>query len=109
MNLTKIFLTLSLASLLGCPAKDEVQPPVERPKTPATVTELPSMPVDHPDIDSLKVLSTGPRRLSVEQLERSVEVIIGGIPEGQFNLDTNLALTLGEPDYLTRTDESLEP
>jgi hypothetical protein len=66
------------------------------------------MPVDHPDMDALSVLSRGPRRMSVEQLERSVETIIG-LPEGVFNLDRTLALTLGEPDYLTVTEESLEP
>lgn len=66
------------------------------------------MPIDHPDIDTLKVLSRGPRRMSVEQLERSIENIIA-IPEGQVDLDRNLAMTLGEPDYLSVTEESLEP
>jgi hypothetical protein len=110
MKASKIALSLSLISLFGCPAEDApIGPPIERPKNPANVIALPSMPVDHPDIASLDVLSRGPRRMSVEQLERSVEVIIGGIPEGQFNLDRTLALTLGEPDYLTVTEESLEP
>ena len=108
MNASKIILSLSLISLLGCPAENEPIQPVEREKTPAVVTELPSMPVDHPDMDALKVLSRGPRRMSVEQLERSVEVIIG-IQEGLFNLDRTLALTLGEADYLTITEETLEP
>ena len=109
MNASKIILSLSLLSLFGCSGKDEPVLPVERPKLPATVTDLGAMPIDHPDIGTLDVLSRGPRRMSVEQLERSVEVIIGGIPEGQFNLDQTLALTLGEPDYLIVTDESLEP
>ena len=110
MRASKIILSLSLISLFGCPAKDGPIQPVEREKTPADVTELPSMPVDHPDIASLGVLSRGPRRMSVEQLERSLEVIIGGaVQPGSFNLDRTLALTLGEPDYLTVTDESLEP
>ena len=106
---SKIFLSLSLVSLFGCPAEDAPITPEEREKTPAVATELPSMPVDHADIESLKVLSRGPRRMSVEQIERSVEVIIGGIPDGEFDLDRTLALTLGEPDYLTITEESLEP
>ena len=108
MKASKIILSLSLSSLFGCPAADQPIQPVEREKTPAVVTELPSMPVDHPDVESLKVLSRGPRRMSVEQLERSLEVIIG-IPDGQFDLDRTLAMTLGEPDYLTVTEESLEP
>jgi hypothetical protein len=105
----KIILSLSLISLFGCPAKDDPMLPVDRPKNPATEIELPSMPVDHPDMASLDVLSRGPRRMSVEQLERSVEVIIGGLPDGSFDLDRTLALTLGEPDYLTITEEVLEP
>ncbi len=109
MNARKIIITLALVPLFGCPANDRlVEPPVERPKAPAIVTVLPSMPVDHPDIADLKVLSRGPRRMSVEQMERSVEQIIG-IEEGQFDLDRNLALTLGEPDYKTITEEVLEP
>jgi hypothetical protein len=108
MNASKLYVSLSLISLLGCPA-EEPAPTPEREKTPAVVTELPTMPVDHPDMDSLNVLSRGPRRMSVEQLERSVEVIIGGVPEGQVNFDATLSLTLGEPDYLRVTEENLEP
>lgn len=51
---------------------------------------------------------TGPRRLSVTQLERSLDVI-GNLPLGSFRLPENLALTLGRPDFRTTTERSFEP
>lgn len=106
-----IILSLSLFGVLGCDTAEEPMeqpPPAKREKPPATAEKLPSMPVDHPDMEQLKVLSRGPRRMSVEQLERSIENIIG-VAEGEVELDQNLALTLGEPDYKTVTEESLDP
>ena len=111
MNNRIVFVALSLFAafaLAGCDAKDEGPGGEPREKVVVTPELLPQMPVDHPDLGSLDVLSRGPRRMSVDQIERSIEKI-GGLPEGTVELDQSLALALGRPDYLRVTDESLEP
>lgn len=107
-----IFITVIAAAVVattGCEA--EKTPPVEaapRDK-PQVIPELqPEMPVDHPEVVGLEVLSRGPRRMSVDQIERSIEKI-GELPVGSIALDPSLALALGRPDYLRVTEESLEP
>jgi hypothetical protein len=68
---------------------------------------LPAMPEGHPDLGALKIASRGSRRLSVEQIERSLEQI-GDLPRGTVSFDRTMALSLGEPDYVRVTEESLE-
>jgi len=65
-------------------------------------------PQGHPVVEGLGVLSRGPRRLSVDQLERSIEVILK-TDRGTVVLPADLAATLGRPDYRRVTEESLEP
>lgn len=82
------------------------------PATPPAVTVSPTteppLPLGHPSLEGLRIASRGPRRLSVDELERSWEAI-AGIPEGEVELPENLAQSLGEPDWRTVTTESLEP
>jgi hypothetical protein len=99
---------LSLAALAAwsCTAQ-----PAAQPSLPTLLVDhqpLPPMPDGHPDLGALSVLSRGPRRLSVDQLERSLDAI-GQLPKGTVKLPQSLALTLGRPDYLEVTEESLEP
>lgn len=97
---------LLAALLLGCTAEPMAPPP----PPPAEVARqvLPPMPEGHPDVAALSVLSRGTRRMSVEQLERSLDSI-GQLPPGSVKLPDSLALTLGRPDYLQVTEETLEP
>jgi hypothetical protein len=97
---------LGLALCTACPSSTAVPP---KPKvTPDVLAEkLPNMPNGHPDLGSLSVASRAPRRLSVHQLERSLDSI-GEFPPGSIDLGA-LALTLGEPDYDRVTEESLDP
>jgi len=105
--------TLSLCALsLGLAAcGQEALGPAETPTPPEPVT-LPSdrQPFDgHPELPPEDVIDAkGPRRLSVQQLERSLDVI-AGLPVGSIQLPPNLALTLGRPDYQTITQRSFEP
>lgn len=48
------------------------------------------------------------RRMSVEQIERSLDVV-GGFPPGSVQIPESLALTLGEPDHRSITERSFEP
>jgi hypothetical protein len=57
---------------------------------------------------SLDVDAASARRLSVAQLERSLEVV-GGFPEASIELPANLAFTLGQPDFRSVTEPSREP
>ncbi|MEQ9501454.1 MAG: hypothetical protein RIT81_31580 [Deltaproteobacteria bacterium] len=101
----------ALPLLVACEATPEPPPvviPTPDPKTPVTSTEQPTMPVDHPDPVGLEVASRGPRRLSVEQLERTLEHI-ADLPAGSIEIPENLALTMGKPDFLRVTEESLDP
>ena len=101
--------SMTLVALVACDAKTTEPPTIEPPaRTEVQVGELPNMPVDHPAVDSLDVLSRGPRRMSVEQIERAIEVA-GNLPAGSIQIPPNLALTLGEPDYLAVTEISLDP
>jgi hypothetical protein len=57
---------------------------------------------------SLDVDAAAARRMSVAQLERSLEVV-AGFPEGSVQLPANLAFTLGQPDFRSVTEPSREP
>ncbi len=101
-------LTLIATVAVGCNANSTEPPVIEPPtKTEVSTEELPNMPTTHPAVDTLDVLSRGPRRMSVEQVERAIEVA-GNLPRGSVQIPQNLALTLGEPDYLAVTEVSLE-
>lgn len=108
MNTKNVLWALPL--ILACeatPAPIDVIPTPD-PKDPVTTTEQPTMPVDHPDPTGLAVASRGPRRLSVEQLERTLERI-ADLPRGSIEIPENLALTMGKPDFVRVTEESLDP
>lgn len=62
----------------------------------------------HPAPRGLDVLSRGPRRLSVAQVERALDEI-GNLPPGTVRLEPGLAAALGRPDFGRVTEESLEP
>jgi hypothetical protein len=103
----RTIVAVSLFALAACNADPlPPAPPALRPEV--TRIQLPNMPDGHPDLPSLAVLSRGPRRMSVEQLERSIEQI-GELPAGSVRFPESLALTLGRPDYGRVTEESLEP
>lgn len=73
-------------------------------------------PTDHPPLDA-PITSSGNSRLSVEQLRRSLPVVMGNDENGtpitwmigtKKGLDDN-ADTLGEADYIDTTQDNLEP
>jgi hypothetical protein len=73
-------------------------------------------PTDHPPLDP-PITSAGNRRLSVEQLRRSLPVALGndasGVPitwmiGSKKGFDDN-SDTLGEADYINTTEDNLEP
>lgn len=107
-NILKLAVVVGLLS--GCDAKNAMPPSETPPRIkPEVLPQVqPDMGVDHSDIPGINVLSRGPRRMSVDQIERSIEKI-GELPAGTVVLDPSLALALGYPDYLRVTEESLEP
>lgn len=88
------------------------QKPVEAMPPPPPLKVLtdpsPSMPAGHPALGDLAISSRGPRRMSVDQLERSLDAI-GDLPAGSVKLPADLAVTLGRPDYKRVTEEQLQP
>ncbi len=100
-------LTLTLAALLFCACRNEPPPSPPKGRPEVLVDKTPPLPEGHPDLPALKVASRSVRRLSVEQIERSLDVI-GNLPPGTVRLPDNLALTLGQPDYDQVTEESLD-
>ena len=99
-------------ALSGCPDEDETTPVVE-----AMPDAQGADALDGASPDSAEPAPTGraPRRLTVEQLARSIPVITGGLAweedfgEGPVDMLQLLSGTLGAPDYLLVTEESLEP
>jgi hypothetical protein len=94
----------------GCNATGSKTAEQPKPRVKPDVTAMmePSTPDGHPDLAPLAIASRGTRRLSVDQLSRSIDVI-GQLPIGTVKLPDSLALALGRPDYLHVTDETLEP
>ena len=90
--------------VVACTTEPESVPSVQQP---AATEVLPALPPGHPE-PSLGVRSRGPRRMSVEQIERSLDQI-GLLPEGTVKIPDDLAVTLGRPDYQKVTEESLQP
>ena len=103
-----VVLALMPFILMGCDPSE--RPAIELPKErPEVFAEpVPDMPQGHPDLPSLQIASRAPRRLSITQLERSLDVI-GNLPPGTVRLPPDLAITLGRPDFNRVTEESLEP
>lgn len=102
-------LLLACLMLAGCSKPAAVIPAPEVPKPPAVaVASVPQMPTGHPALPALKVSSRGPRRMSVDQLEKSLDAI-GNVPPGTVKLPPDLAFTLGRPDFRRVTEESLDP
>jgi hypothetical protein len=104
--MNRLIVSLLLLGALGCDAKGPG--PMAPPPTAVTQQMVPNMPDGHPDLPSLQVLSANTRRLSVDQLERALDAL-GNLPKGTVKLPDSLALTLGRPDYLQVTDETLDP
>lgn len=108
-TISQIGALMILCGSIACEAeKTPAEPVTPREKEIVTPEMQPEMPADHPNMGELSVLSRGPRRMSVDQIERSIEKI-GELPAGSVVLDRSLALALGRPDYLQVTEESLEP
>ena len=98
---------LGLLALAGCTQKPvETTPP---PPPPKVLTDpAPQMPDGHPATADLAISSRGPRRVSVDQIERSLDQI-AELPPGTVKLPADLAVTLGRPDYKRLTEEQLQP
>ncbi len=101
---------LTLAAVLAaCSQKTPETPPkTEPPPLKVLANPSPSMPDGHPALKDLAIGSRGPRRMSVDQLERSLDQI-ADLPAGTVKLPADLAVTLGRPDYKRVTDEQLQP
>lgn len=104
----KLLLAAACASLVaGCQKKAE-KPPAPPQAPEVTKISVPQMPDGHPSLGSLAVQSRGPRRLSVDQLEKALDAI-GNVPAGTVVLPADMAFTLGRPDYKRVTAEQLDP
>ena len=97
-------LTLAFAlGVAGCTKQPETMTPAPVPPLKVIANPSPSMPEGHPALKDLAIGSRGPRRMSVDQIERSLDEI-GGFPAGTIKLPPDLAVTLGKPDY-TRVND----
>jgi hypothetical protein len=68
-----------------------------------------AVPINHPSVD-LPPVSRSPRRLSVDQLIASVQVVASDDGSITWNQDkATIERTLGKPDYIIVTDEDLTP
>lgn len=102
-----VAMSAALVSLAACSQK-----PIETPPPPPPLKVLsdpsPHMPDGHPATSDLAIASRGPRRMSVDQLERSLDTM-ADLPIGTVKLPADLAVTLGRPDYKRLTEEQLQP
>ena len=96
---------VALVSVAGC----------KKETTATQATESPGpggLPSDHPTLD-LPAVSRTPRRLSVDQLIASIDVVANKHPDAPkvtWNQDKDaIKRTLGKPDYILITDEDLSP
>lgn len=107
---------LFLLPLAGCQGfiSGEGDDPDGKPVDQAPNTNV--NPTDHPPLDA-PITSAGNRRLSVEQLRRSLPVVFGNDENGSpitWKIGTKIGLddnsdTLGEADYINTTEDNLEP
>lgn len=85
---------------------------IVEPRSPAPSVPIESVHRDwtpaNSEVEGLDVRAASTRRLSVPQLERSLDVI-GGFPLGSVQLPDNLAFTLGQPDFQSVTEPSRDP
>jgi hypothetical protein len=102
----RVSLVLALFVIAAC-SKEPTPPPLP-PKLTVNGTVEPQMPDGHPSLPSLSISSRGPRRLSVDQLQRTLDNL-GELPPGSVVLPPDLAVTLGKSDYKRVTEEQLEP
>lgn len=102
-----LLILVGLAAV-GCskPKPEELPPPP--PPLKVLTDPAPHMPDGHPATSDLAISSRGPRRLSVDQLERSLDRI-ADLPAGTVKLPVDLAVTLGRPDYKRLSEEQLQP
>lgn len=100
-------LLLTLAACTAEPAPVVPAPPTPTARPVLGKVDLGRVPEGHTDVAALRVVSRGPRRLSVDQLERSLDQL-GQLPEGTVKFPESLAVTLGRPDYVRLNAESLE-
>ncbi|MBL8952017.1 MAG: hypothetical protein JNK82_14635 [Myxococcaceae bacterium] len=104
-----LVLTVAAAlALAGCQKKAEETTSPPPPPRKVIANPSPSMPEGHPALKDLAIGSRGPRRMSVDQIERSLDEI-GGLPAGSIKLPADLAVTLGRPDYKRVNEEQLQP
>jgi len=106
MKRAALILAVALAACTKPPEMQQMQPPP--PPLKVIANPAPSMPDGHPALKDLAIGSRGPRRMSVDQLERSFDQI-AELPPGTVKLPPDLALTLGRPDYKRLTEEQLQP
>jgi hypothetical protein len=97
----------------GCKSESAPVEPTRNPPTLTTESVGEVMPGNHSPVDAppSRIRS---RRLSAEQWRRAYPVVLGndsaGRPIAWPNLETAMFKdALGEPDYLTTTEEALEP
>lgn len=104
----KLLVVACAVTSLSCTQKPvEVAPPPP-PALKVLTNPAPQMPEGHPALGSLSIASRGPRRMSVDQLERSLDQL-ADLPAGTVKLPPDLAVTLGRPDYKRLTEEQLQP
>ena len=96
------------ACSISCVADSEQPATGEPNRTPAQVDAADPLPPAHPPLSGLDIQSRGSRRLSVPQMLRSIETF-GRLENGSLEIPIDLAITLGQPDYLQTTEESLDP
>lgn len=102
----------------GAPAPEEIVPGGKGGPKVEAEAQKPSAPIDHPPVDpGVTVESAGVRRISVQQLRRSLPVALGKndkgenvtwLVDGEKGLD-KMAKTLGEADFVTTNEDTLVP
>ena len=100
----------------GDPVMDQKQPPVEL-SEPTTEPASPALETPDLDVGSMEIAPLNPpegrdfRRLDVDQLKTSFEVVLGAPWSDSSGNDNweELAESLGRPDYAERVSEDLEP
>ncbi|MEL6545884.1 MAG: hypothetical protein AAFQ82_14740 [Myxococcota bacterium] len=116
MSCSRCYATATLALVLACSGGEvrraslDFVPATESDSSEPTPVEFDPIGSSRPPEIALglNVQSATPRRLSLAQLTRSLDVI-ARLPPGTIDLERQLQHTLGVPDFLTVTQEALEP
>lgn len=98
---------LTLALFVGCSDDDPAKAVPIRPLGDAVAQPADARPGPHPSLGET-ISARGPRRLSVDELERTWEAVLELDP-GTVVIPEALARSLGDPDYLSVTTPNLEP